>query len=231
MKFDQYLCLNLQSDFGKMNSTLGSVVPLAMFFCICLITFMDDRKEEFRDPHACKPPQRKKVSINSMKNSLQSLSLIRVSTEEQPKKLFHERFVHHRLQAVWLKVRMFENGEKDGVGQGKVPPHRLQPLVLLLKRVWPGPLFDVRQRSEDVGGDHLHKIADHGPAHGGQVLPGEVKQLFKDGGLLLPVVLHALLQVEPDAAKRQLLGQQLLLLFPLCILAILDLIVGSVDFE
>ena len=32
MKFDQDLCLNLQSDFGKMNSTLGSVVPLAMFY-------------------------------------------------------------------------------------------------------------------------------------------------------------------------------------------------------
>ena len=32
MKFDQDLCLNLQYDFGKMNSTLGSVVPLAMFY-------------------------------------------------------------------------------------------------------------------------------------------------------------------------------------------------------
>ena len=32
MKFDQDLCLNLQYDFGKMNSTLGSIVPLAMFF-------------------------------------------------------------------------------------------------------------------------------------------------------------------------------------------------------
>ena len=31
MKFDQDLCLNLQYDLGKMNSTLGSVVPLAMF--------------------------------------------------------------------------------------------------------------------------------------------------------------------------------------------------------
>ena len=31
MKFDQDLCLKLQYDFGKMNSTLGSVVPLAMF--------------------------------------------------------------------------------------------------------------------------------------------------------------------------------------------------------
>ena len=35
MKFDQDLCLNLWYDpigyFGKMNSTLGSVVPLAMF--------------------------------------------------------------------------------------------------------------------------------------------------------------------------------------------------------
>ena len=31
MKFDQDLSLNLQYDFGKMNSTLGSVVPLAMF--------------------------------------------------------------------------------------------------------------------------------------------------------------------------------------------------------
>ena len=37
MKFDQDLCLNLQYDFGKMNSTLGSVVPLAMFIIqICL---------------------------------------------------------------------------------------------------------------------------------------------------------------------------------------------------
>ena len=33
MKFGQDLCLNLQYDFGKMNSTLGSVVPLAMFDC------------------------------------------------------------------------------------------------------------------------------------------------------------------------------------------------------
>ena len=32
MKFDQDLCLNLQYDVGKMNSTLGSVVPLAMIF-------------------------------------------------------------------------------------------------------------------------------------------------------------------------------------------------------
>ena len=31
MKCDQDLCLNLRYDFGKMNSTLGSVVPLAMF--------------------------------------------------------------------------------------------------------------------------------------------------------------------------------------------------------
>ena len=31
MKFDQDLCLNLKYDLGKMNSTLGSVVPLAMF--------------------------------------------------------------------------------------------------------------------------------------------------------------------------------------------------------
>ena len=38
MKFDQDLCLNLQYDFGKMNSTLGSVVPLAMF------TTVDDMK-------------------------------------------------------------------------------------------------------------------------------------------------------------------------------------------
>ena len=34
MKFDQDLCLNLQYDFGKMNSTLGSVVPLAMFVSV-----------------------------------------------------------------------------------------------------------------------------------------------------------------------------------------------------
>ena len=31
MKYDQDLRLNLQYDFGNMNSTLGSVVPLAMF--------------------------------------------------------------------------------------------------------------------------------------------------------------------------------------------------------
>ena len=33
-KFDQDLCLNLQYDFGKMNSTPGSVVPLAMFMVL-----------------------------------------------------------------------------------------------------------------------------------------------------------------------------------------------------
>ena len=32
MKFDQDLCLNLRYDFGMMNSNLGSVVPLAMFY-------------------------------------------------------------------------------------------------------------------------------------------------------------------------------------------------------
>ena len=40
MKFDQDLCLNLWYDpigyFGKMNSTLGSVVPLAMFPLVSL---------------------------------------------------------------------------------------------------------------------------------------------------------------------------------------------------
>ena len=44
MKFDQRLCLNLQYDFGKMNSTLGSVVPLAMFvnlFGYCWNRFVD----------------------------------------------------------------------------------------------------------------------------------------------------------------------------------------------
>ena len=48
MKFDQDLCLNLWYDpigyFGKMNSTLGSVVPLAMFMS-CLPT----RKPTFLD--------------------------------------------------------------------------------------------------------------------------------------------------------------------------------------
>ena len=38
MKFDQDLCLNLQYDFGKMNSTLGSVVPLAMFVKIAIFS-------------------------------------------------------------------------------------------------------------------------------------------------------------------------------------------------
>ena len=41
MKFEQDLCLNLWYDpigyFGKMNSTLGSVVPLAMFFPLVYI--------------------------------------------------------------------------------------------------------------------------------------------------------------------------------------------------
>ena len=31
MKFDQDMRLNLRCDFGKLNSTLGAVVPLAMF--------------------------------------------------------------------------------------------------------------------------------------------------------------------------------------------------------
>ena len=40
MKFDKDLCLNLQYDFGKMNSTLGSVMPLAMFeIAMDLLTF------------------------------------------------------------------------------------------------------------------------------------------------------------------------------------------------
>ena len=37
MKFDQDLRLILRYDFGKMNSTLGSVVPLAMFVFYTLI--------------------------------------------------------------------------------------------------------------------------------------------------------------------------------------------------
>ena len=42
MKFAQDLCLNLQYDFGKMNSTLGSVVPLAMFFKDDVLFTSDD---------------------------------------------------------------------------------------------------------------------------------------------------------------------------------------------
>ena len=49
MKFDQDLCLNLQYDFGKMNSTLGSVVPLAMFYALmsCSIVSMAERSSKF----------------------------------------------------------------------------------------------------------------------------------------------------------------------------------------
>ena len=34
MEFDQDMCLNLRYDFGKMNSAIGFVVPLAMFIII-----------------------------------------------------------------------------------------------------------------------------------------------------------------------------------------------------
>ena len=46
MKFDKDLCLNLQYDFGKMNSTLGSVVPLAMF----ILLFWQHFCSIFKDP-------------------------------------------------------------------------------------------------------------------------------------------------------------------------------------
>ena len=45
MKFDQDLCLNFQYDFGKMNSILGSVVPLAMFGLTSLIYEQELKKE------------------------------------------------------------------------------------------------------------------------------------------------------------------------------------------
>ena len=45
MKFDQDLCLNLQYDFGKMNSTLGSVVPLAMFLLWQLTCILGSRSD------------------------------------------------------------------------------------------------------------------------------------------------------------------------------------------
>ena len=42
MKFDQDLRLNLRYDFGKMNSTLGSVVPLAMFMLAIIVAIVLD---------------------------------------------------------------------------------------------------------------------------------------------------------------------------------------------
>ena len=49
-KFDQDLCLNLWYDplgyFGKMNSTLGSVVPLAMFYNISYIIGVNESQSE-----------------------------------------------------------------------------------------------------------------------------------------------------------------------------------------
>ena len=47
MKFDQELCLNLWYDLdyiGKLNSTLGSVVNFAMFFCLYL-------RKDFQEKH------------------------------------------------------------------------------------------------------------------------------------------------------------------------------------
>ena len=37
-EFDQDLRLNLRYDLGKMNSTIGSVVPLAMFLIVLVGT-------------------------------------------------------------------------------------------------------------------------------------------------------------------------------------------------
>ena len=55
MKFDQDLCLNLQYDFGKMNSTLGSVVPLAMFTNnVAVYEFFSGKSWTSWEPYCCK---------------------------------------------------------------------------------------------------------------------------------------------------------------------------------
>ena len=45
MKFDQDLCLNLQYDFGKMNSTLG---VLCLWQCFCVFLFQDLNSHLFK---------------------------------------------------------------------------------------------------------------------------------------------------------------------------------------
>ena len=63
MKFDQDLCLNLQYDFGKMNSTLGSVVPLAMFFYFLLSPFSSDIPGGYQDKATTPAPALTTISM------------------------------------------------------------------------------------------------------------------------------------------------------------------------
>ena len=65
MKFDQELFLNLQYDFGKMNSTLGSVVPLAMsLLCDNFSTFNSfwELEKNMKHFHREMGPRCKKLS-------------------------------------------------------------------------------------------------------------------------------------------------------------------------
>ena len=53
MKFDQDLwnCdMTSRSYFGKMNSTLGSIVPLAMFILAALVLAKSQKEEEISRP-------------------------------------------------------------------------------------------------------------------------------------------------------------------------------------
>ena len=155
-----------------------------------------------------------------MQNSLQGLSLSHVCAEEQPKNFLNEWLVDHSLQAVGFKMGVFKESEEDGVGQGEVRPTWILPFFLLIKRVNPiHCIVDVWERSEYVCRHHLDKIADQGPAQGGEVLSDKVKELLEGGRLPVPaVLLLTLSKVEGDTAEGQLLSQQLLLLLPLDIL-------------
>ena len=65
MKFNQDLCLNLQYDFRKMNSTLGSVVPLAMFSLIGgIFVLRSCLRFLFRASGVPEPRERKRLLVS-----------------------------------------------------------------------------------------------------------------------------------------------------------------------
>ena len=150
---------------------------------------MDDREEELGDSHSDNSPQRDKISIDSMQNSLQGLSLSGVRAEEQPKKFLDEGLVDHCLQAVGFEMLVFKEAEENCVGKGEVRPAWILPLFLLLERVV--GLLEVWEGSENVCCHHLDKIADERPAQSGEVLPDEVKKFLEGGRLPVPVLFQA----------------------------------------
>ena len=178
---------------------------------------VDHLQQQGGDTQAQEAAEVGEGAVDPVEDGLDHLPLPGVPAAEETEEAAGELLVDDGLEAVGLEVGVLEDGQEEVIDQVEVGPGGSSPPVLLLEGA---VIRRSGQAPEDVRRHHVHHVREERPAEAGEVLLGEVQELFQCGRLPVPpclllLVLEAARESVEDTGQGQLPGQHLLPLLPL----------------